>query len=361
MNSTTLGMLHVPRDDLQQFIVDIFERVGVTHGDAHTVASALIAADLEGVSSHGVGLVPLYVRRIQARSVSPTARPVIVEDHGALLTLSAQHGLGQVSSQTAVDLCGERARLHGCCVVAVRDAFHFGAAAYWATGFAARGMIGFALSNTRPLMPAPGGAQRVVGNNPLAIAFPARDAEPLVVDMAASASAMGRIRLAAKRGAPIPEGWATDAQGRPTVNAEEAIGGMLLPAAGPKGFGIAVAVEMLCAGLSGGAVAEAVRPLYDQLDEPYDCSHAFMAIDAQRLGGGAGIAATAARFATSIRTSRRAPGTERIYAPGDLERARRAAAGDGCPLTAEVHAELVQLGAQLGVHAAALESSSNQH
>jgi LDH2 family malate/lactate/ureidoglycolate dehydrogenase len=124
---------------------------------------------------------------------------------------------------------------------------------------------------------------------------------------------------------------------------------MLLPAAGPKGFGLAVAIDLLCGGLAGGAVGAAVRPLYGELDKPYDCSHAFIAIDAARLHGGAGIAPQVAGFAQTLRDSRRAPGTERIYAPGDLERARHASNGAHCPIPGDLAHKLNQLAADAGI------------
>lgn len=174
------------------------------------------------------------------------------------------------------------------------------------------------MSNTRPLMPAPGGSERLIGNNPLSFAFPASEGEPLVVDMATSSSAMGKIRNAERQGQSIPEGWATDKDGKPTTSPTEAIAGMLLPAAGPKGFGLAVLIDLLCGGISGGSIADQVQPLYGSADRAYDCAHWFMAIDAgQMLGDRAAV------LARRIRESRQAAGVERIYAPGDLEREQR--------------------------------------
>ncbi len=336
---------------LTGFIAELFVSLGAAKAQAAWLTDALVNADLEGVPSHGVTLVPMYVERVRAGSVSLNTVPTVVEDHGGLVLMSAGNSLGQVSSKLAVDLAIDRARLHGVACVTVRDAFHFGTAAYWARHFAQVGMIGFAFSNTRPLMPAPGGAERVVGNNPMAIAFPSASGEPLVVDMAMSATAMGKIRLAQAQGKTIPEGWATNVDGYPTTSPIEAINGMLLPAAGPKGFGLAVAIDLLCGALSGGGFGAAVRPLYGDLDKPYNCAHTFLTIDAQRTAGGVGIAAEVAAFAQTIRDSRKAPLTERIYAPGDLERARRAQLGERCPLPADLIEKLNQLAQQSGIDA----------
>jgi LDH2 family malate/lactate/ureidoglycolate dehydrogenase len=344
-----MAQVQVDTASLIGLVGELFAALGATKADARLLADSLVTADLEGVASHGVMLLPMYVQRVRAGSVSLSAMPTIVEDHGGLVIMTAANALGQVSSQKAVDIAVARARVHGVSVVSVRDGFHFGAAAYWTRQFAQAGMIGFALSNTRPLMPAPGGAERIVGNNPLSVAFPGEADAPLVVDMATSASAMGKIRVAASQGQPIPQGWATDADGRPTTVPQAAIEGMLLPAAGPKGFGLAIAIDLLCGALSGGGVGAAVRPLYAQLDQPYNCSHTFIAIDASKVDGGQGIEGTVGAFVRRVRNSRLAPGHDRAYAPGDLERARRQACGTACPLPAGLPEQLDALAQGAGI------------
>ena len=320
---------------------------GVPDAGAAITTDSLVSAEIEGISSHGVALLPLYIERLEAGGVSAGAVARIVEDFGGLVTMTADHGLGQVSAMAAVELAQQRAAEHGLCFVSVRQAFHFGAAAFWAKRLAREGMVGMALSNTRPLMPAPGGAQRVVGNNPMAVAFPSDTGETLVVDMAMSATAMGRIRLAEGRDEPIPLGWATDAQGTPTTSAADAIKGMLLPAAGPKGFGLAVVIDLLCGALSAGSVGAAVKPLYGNASEHYDCSHAFLAIDANRVNAGKGVGAAVALFADAIRESTKALGTMQIFAPGDLERAQRSVREHRCPLPSALIEQLNTLAARV--------------
>src|SRR5262249_51465839 len=158
--------------------------------------------------------------------------------------------------------------------------FHFGTAGRYARMIAEHNCVGIVLSNTRPLMPAPGGAEAMVGNNPIAIALPSAGEFPVETDIALSATAMGKIRLAAAAGQRIPRCWAGEAEGRPTADAATAIKGMLLPAAGPKGFGLAFVIDLLCGGLSDGAVGADVRPLYGDPAEPYRCAHFFLAIHA---------------------------------------------------------------------------------
>lgn len=342
-------MTHASPAALRALVADIFAAVGLAKQDAALVAEALVEADLEGTASHGVMLLPMYIERMRAGSVSLHSEAAIVNDGGSTVVLDARNALGQLTSAQAVRIAAERAAAHGIAAVAVRNAFHFGTAGRWAQQLAERGCIGVVMCNTRPLMPAPGGAERVVGNNPLAIAMPTAGEPPVVLDMALSASAMGKIRLADSAGQPIPEGWAADTQGRPTTDAAEAIKGMLLAAAGPKGFGLAFMIDLFCGGLSSGAIGDAVRPLYGSAAEPYGCAHFFLALDVNRFRPAGEFGDAVAGLAQRVRTSARAPGVEQLYSPGEPARVAREANADRCPVAADTAQKLSQLAASLGV------------
>jgi len=330
-------------------VAGIFARLGLTADAASRVAMALVEADLEGLPSHGVMLVPMYANRLRSGSVSLASDATVVSDRGACVVLDAGNMLGQLSADQAVVLAGERARRHGLGAVAVRNAFHFGAAGPYARALAKAGCVSIVMSNTRPLMPAPGGAQSVVGNNPLAIALPGADEIPVELDMAMSASAMGRIRIAAANGTPIPAGWATDASGQPTTDALAALEGMLLPAAGPKGFGLAFMVDLLCGGLSDGATGAQVRPLYGDAAQPYNCAHFFLALDVAHFRDVDAFARTVSDDAARVRNSPPAPGTGRVYSPGELNWAKRRENGAACPVEPETLAAIVDLARSLSV------------
>jgi LDH2 family malate/lactate/ureidoglycolate dehydrogenase len=344
--------------DLAAFAAAVLAKLGVPAEGARVTADALVAADLEGVGSHGVMLLPLYAERLLAGSVAKAGAGTVAHDGGSAVVIDAGNALGQVTSRQAVDLLRSRAPRHGLASVAVRNGFHFGAAGYWARLLADAGLVGIAMCNTRPLMPPPGGAERLVGNNPLAMAMPSEGGEPLVLDMALSASAMGKIRLAASAGRAIPEGWAVDADGRPTTDPAAAIKGMLLPAAGPKGFGLAMMIDLLCGGLSGGAIGGEVKPLYGDAAVPYGCAHLFVAIDPARFGVDGDLARRVAGFAEAVRGSRPAAGVERVHAPGDVEQLRRRANGTACPIPPDVLQQLVACGAKVGVDAGPLAQAS---
>ncbi|MFF1816572.1 Ldh family oxidoreductase [Kribbella sp. NPDC058245] len=309
---------------LEATVSAVFSAVGFEPDDAASIAVALVEADLRGVSSHGVMLVPMYVDRLNAGGVTRERELDVLSDAGAALVVDARGGMGQLSSPQAMGQAIERAGRYGIGLVSVRNAHHFGAASRWAMQAAQAGCIGIAMSNTTPLMPAPGGAERIVGNNPLAIAVPTASGVEIVLDMALSAVALGKIRLAASAGRPIPDTWATDPSGTPTTDPEEAVLGMLLPAAGHKGFGLALMIDVLTGVLSGGGWGDQVRPLYREPDQPNDCAHLFLAIDPELLGGAESFRRRSSGLAARVRGSATAPGVDRLYLPGEIEAERAA-------------------------------------
>jgi LDH2 family malate/lactate/ureidoglycolate dehydrogenase len=330
-------------------VADIFAAVGIAAADAQVVAADLVAADLEGIASHGVMLLPMYIERINKGSVSRRSAGEIVSDRGGAIVIDAANALGQLTARQAVKLAVARAQEIGLAAVGVRNAFHFGTAGRYARLMAEHNCVGVVLSNTRPLMPAPGGAEAMVGNNPIAIALPSAGDFPVETDMALSATAMGKIRLAAAAGEPIPEDWAVDAQGRPTSDPAAAIKGMLLPAAGPKGFGLAFVIDLLCGGLSDGAVGVDVRPLYGDPAEPYRCAHFFLAIHAGHFPVGDRLAERVRNQAMRVSGSRRGPGVDRVYAPGELVWATRQRSHGVCRLDAPTVKSLVETAARVGL------------
>jgi LDH2 family malate/lactate/ureidoglycolate dehydrogenase len=339
----------IDAERLASAVAGIFAAVGIRREDAEVVAADLVAADLEGVASHGVMLLPMYVDRIDKGSVSRSSAGEVVSDRGSAIVIDAGNALGQLTARQAVRLAIARAREIGLAAVSVRNGFHFGTAGRYARMMAAENCVGIVLSNTRPLMPAPGGAQALVGNNPIAIALPSAGDFPVEADMALSATAMGKIRLAAAAGQSIPADWAIDAEGRPTTDPAAAIKGMLLPAAGPKGFGLAFIIDLLCGGLSDGAVGSEVRPLYGDPAEPYRCAHFFLAIHAGHFAAGDRFAERVRDQATRVSASKRSPGVDRVYAPGELVWAARQQSGGVCRLDAQTVKSLVETAGRVGL------------
>ena len=348
MSADAAGSVAIDAQRLIAAVADIFMAVGIAAADAQVVAADLVAADLEGIASHGVMLLPMYVERINKGSVSRRSAGEVISDRGAAMVIDAGNALGQLTSRQAVRLAVARAREIGLAAVAVRNGFHFGTAGRYARMMAEQNCVGIVLSNTRPLMPAPGGAEALVGNNPIAIALPSAGEFAVEADMALSATAMGKIRLAAAAGESIPEDWAVDSQGLPTTDPAAAIKGMLLPAAGPKGFGLAFVIDLLCGGLSDGAVGAEVRPLYGDAADPYRCSHFFLAIHAGHFPVGDRFAERVRDQAARVSRSKRGPGLERVYAPGELVWATRQASKGVCRLDAPTMRSLRDTAARVG-------------
>lgn len=339
----------IPATRLIRALTAVFAACGVLEEDAAVVADDLVAADIEGVASHGVMLVPMYVERLKAGSVSPASKGKVVSDRSAAVVIDACDVLGQLTARQAVEIAVDRAGTFGVATVAVRNAFHFGTAGRYARMMADRGMVGIVMSNTRPLMPAPGGAQALTGNNPLAIAVPGGGEFHPEIDMALSAVAMGKIRNAASAGKPIPEGWAVDKDGAATTDPKEAIAGMLLPAAGPKGYGLAFIIDLLVGGLSGGAIGAEVNALYGDPATPYRCSNLFMAVDVRHFADDGSFERRAHAETLRVSRSRRAPGIDRVFAPGELAYAARSKSNGAVVVAPSAWTSLVETGSALGV------------
>jgi LDH2 family malate/lactate/ureidoglycolate dehydrogenase len=343
------GPATIPAKQLAAFVARLFVATGLSASAADKVANGLVDADLEGLASHGVMLADMYIERLQGNSVSKETAAAIVSERQSAVVLDAGHALGQLTGEQAMSLAIDKARQFAAGIVAVRHGFHFGAAGRYARQAANAGCVGIAMCNTRPLMPAPGGAERVVGNNPLAIAVPTDGEIPIVLDMATSEAAMGKIRMAEKADEPIPPTWAVTAQGLATTNPTEAIVGMLLPSGGPKGFGLSFLIDLLCGLLSQGASGAQVRPLYGDFSVPYDCSHLFVAIDVAHFCDLDWFRAQAASAAKHVRNGKRAPGVTQLFTPGEPEWQRRNRSGGQVLVEPAVAAMLQRYAESLGV------------
>lgn len=292
----------------------------VPRPDAELVAESLIDAELEGQAAHGLIRFPFLFDRLGAGLINPRPSMRLTGERAAAAVLDADNGLGPVAGVRAVQAATERAHALGAGVVAVRRSNHLGSLGFYLRRFTASGVIGLAFSNTPPAMSPPGGRTPYLGTNPIAAGFPT-SGEPVIVDMATSQVARGRILSAARMGEPIPEGWAMDAEGQPTTDPEAAIGGSLLPLGGDKGFALAVLVEVLSGVLPVAAVGPEVQGTFLESDRESNVGHCFVAIDPGAMAPG-----FAGRMDSLTSDIRRLGGR----APGDrrhAERARRAEVG----------------------------------
>lgn len=337
-------LLRLPKAIAEDHMARLFELAGAAPDIARAVALALVEAELEGSPSHGLLQAPVYIRRLLAGTISGTARLKEVHRSGAISVHDAGLALGHAAAGELAAIAVRDALEFGMAAAAVRSGIHFGVAGRYARSMAERGMLGIVMCNTTAMMPPPGGRRPVVGNNPLAIAVPCAGQPPIVFDMAMSAAAMGRIRQAAEQGQPIPAGWAADRDGNDTTDPRVALAGFLLPAAGAKGFGLALMVDLLCA-LAGGSCGTELRRLHGPVNEKADCSWLFLALDPNRFGLATGYAERVAELASEVRGA--APDPSRAL-PGDRRRAAVAGSGDEIRLPASIAASLEALSIELG-------------
>lgn len=317
----------MPRLDperITEFAAGALSRFGVPDNDARLVAETLIEAELQGQSSHGLMRLPLLLRRLDAGWINPRPRLRVAGGRSAAALLDGDNGLGAVVGARAAEVAVERAQAYGVGVVAARHSNHLGALGFYVRRICGQGMAGLAFSNSAPAMAPPGGRRAYLGTNPIAAAFPT-SGEPVVVDMATSQVARGRILNAARATEPIPEGWAVDAKGRPTTDPQAAIQGSLTPLGGDKGFALALVVEALSGVLPGAAMGPEVGGTYVAAEKLSDVGHCFVALDPEAFAPG--FAERMDRLATGVKEfGGRVPGERRL-----AERARRRAGGLDVP------------------------------
>ena len=334
-------------DVLQRFCIEALVRVGVPGDHARIVAESLVEANLRGVDSHGVILLPRYVKRIELGLMKPDVVPKVVRDTGAVAVMDGDNGLGQVIAIKAMEMSIGKAREYGIGAVGIRNSNHFGMAAYIAMQALGSDMIALVLSNAAPSIAPWGGTQPLLGTNPLAISVPT-DRDPIVLDMALAVAARGRIRSAAREGKSIPEGWAFDEHGKPTTDAEQALKGSVFPIAGPKGYALALMVDVLSGVLTGSFFADSISSVHDTGVG----THVGHFIEAIRIESFMPVREFKARMAEMRQKIRGCPlteGVDKIYLPGEIEfdqeKERKKL---GIPLTAPVWRQLVALAEELG-------------
>jgi (2R)-3-sulfolactate dehydrogenase (NADP+) len=271
--------------ELERLMQRALRASGATAPMAAATARALAAAELEGLASHGASRIPQYCGHLRNGRATGSAVPVVVRDSRAACVVDACGGLAFHACELAGAEAIRRAREFGVALVAVANSNHFGVAAHHVEPIARAGLVGIAMGNSPAAMPAWGGKRALFGTNPVAAAFPRRDAPPLSIDLSLSAVARGRIMVAARKGEPIPEGWALDAQGRPTTDARAALEGSMLPAGGVKGAMLALIVELLVCALSGAAFGFESDSFFTEEGRATRIGQALLAIDPRALAG----------------------------------------------------------------------------
>jgi LDH2 family malate/lactate/ureidoglycolate dehydrogenase len=336
-------------DRLTDFAMAVLEAEGVPAADAALVARCLVQAQLWGHPSHGMLRLSWYVARIRSGVVDPGAKPETVVDLGAVAVLDGREGLGHVLTAHAASEAVRRAREHGVGVVAVRNSNHFGMAAHFTRMVAEQGCVGIVTTNGSPAMAPWGGKEKAVGANPWSIAAPAGRHGVTVMDIANVNAARGKIYAARERGASIPEGWALDADGRPTTDPAAALAGVILPMGGHKGYAISFMMDVLSGVLTGSSFATGVSGP-QQAERRSGCGHLVLALDVAALGDPAEFGTRMERLIAEMKAVPLADGFQEIFFPGELEdRSKARLEREGIELPDKTVEALEQLAAETGV------------
>ena len=303
-------------ENMRQVVLETLGKVGVSKADSWIIWDTILFANRRGVATHGVGRLPLYIHKVASGHLNPKNEIEVLADNSAYALLNAHNGFGQVVAYSATKIAIEKAKEYGIAVVGVRNSNNFGTAGYFGDLAAREGCAAMVFANAAPAIAPTGGNKTIFGTNPLCFAFPGIDEyAPILLDMATTIVARGKIRLAAKNGERIPMDWALGPDGNPTDNPKVALLGSLLPIGGYKGYGLSMFVDILAGLLTGSHYAGSVKNL-SKMDEDSGNGHLFVVIDVDKFMNDDEMRKRISHFYAAVK----ACGEEgRVFMPGEIE------------------------------------------
>jgi LDH2 family malate/lactate/ureidoglycolate dehydrogenase len=338
-----MGERRIAVETLERTAAAVLGASGMPPEDAALVADTLVCADLWGHRSHGVMRLPWYVARLRAGIMRSRTRVELVVDAGAVAVLDGHDGVGQVIAAASTREAVDRARAHGVAAVSARNSNHVGCLGYFTRSAARQGCVALYASNASPAMAPWGGRDKRVGTNPWSIAAPVGDAGVMMMDIANTAVARGKIYDAQQRGVKIPADWALDEDGQPTTDPERALAGLLLPMGRHKGYAIAVMIDVLAGVLSGSQTGSDVAGPF-QTERPGGNGQLFIALDVGKFLEPNAFAARMEQLIADVKEARPADGFSAIDVPGEPEERNAARARlEGVTLPERTIAELQRL------------------
>ena len=345
--------IRVPVAQLSRYITTAMQALGLPDADAATVGHLMAQADLQGSDGHGVIRLPQYSRRILAGGVNVKPNIQVVQERAAMALIDGDNGMGHLVMQQATELAIQKARTCGIAWVGSRFSNHAGPASLYARMPLAHDMLGlyFAVGNANHLPPW-GGLDMLLSTNPIAVAIPTSEEAPIVLDMATTVAAYGKVKAKAQRGEMMPEGWMIDRHGQPLLDPKRSEEGFLMPIGGYKGYGLSLVVGILAGTLNGAAMGRAVIDFNHDDHSVTNTGQAIAVIDPSAFGDVAEFKARVDQLARELRGSDRMPGVDRIWLPGEQSEAKRVAyARDGIPIAPALLTQLNTVSAQLKVPA----------
>jgi LDH2 family malate/lactate/ureidoglycolate dehydrogenase len=308
---------------LRYFIAMAFEAVGMPAADARAVAGLMAEADLQGSDGHGVIRLPQYLKRIRAGGVNLHPEIRVERERAGMALLNGDNAMGHLVMKRAAELAMDKAREAGVAWVGAQWSNHAGPASLYVRMMLPRDMVGlyFAVGNANHLPPW-GGLEMLLSTNPIAMAIPAAEEPPIVLDMATTVTAYGKVKAKAARGEMMPEGWMVDREGKPLTDPKRAAEGVLLPIGGYKGYGLALVVGLLAGTLNGAAMGRDVVDFNADAATATNTGQAVVAIDPSAFGDVGAFKAAVDKVIRDLRASERMPGVERILMPGEQSNAK---------------------------------------
>ncbi|MCC2033224.1 Ldh family oxidoreductase [Microbacterium allomyrinae] len=330
---------------LEGFIRDIFQAAGVSPADAAAAAPSFVWASLRGVDSHGISRVPRYVEMFGSGVANPTPDITVADTAPGVAVVDADFAPGPVALTRAADIGIEKAKAQGVAIVSVRNTVHTGAIGYYVSRIADAGLVGIGIAAGSPMMSYEGAVGASVATSPLAVAVPGTGAHaPVLLDMASSLIALGKIAQYKREGKPLPEGAATTADGTPTTDPE--LAKIPTPLGGPKGSGLSLVFELLTSVL----VAAPILTSYHAGQKKHRQNATLIVIDPSAFGSAEEFAANVDATIDTIHGLPKAEGVDRILVPGERSAETLAARSDaGIPVGDKLWAELVEAAGTLGV------------
>jgi LDH2 family malate/lactate/ureidoglycolate dehydrogenase len=340
----------IPHQSLACFSQALLEAVGIAPENARLVADSVVSANLRGVDSHGVQLLPPYIERILAGDIDIHAAGHVVSENGSALVYDGENGIGHVVAAACCDHAIRLAHANGFSMVVARESSHFGTAAYWAERLSSAGFIGLVMCTASPSIAPWQSKEKKFGTNPICMSVPSEESGGWLLDMATTTVSRGRIAKAVIAGdATIPPGWAMDKEGRPTTSPEVGLNGLAMPLGGYKGSGLAVMVEILCAVLSGGGMLTDAGGIWVP-GKPLRVNQMFAAIDVARFMPLEQFQQRMERLVQELKSAAPAEGYDEVLVAGDPEwRCERERLSSGVPVEAGVWKKLSALAQQFSV------------
>jgi L-2-hydroxycarboxylate dehydrogenase (NAD+) len=341
----------IPAARICRFLATALERLGLPAGDAATVAQLMTDAEVQGSDGHGVIRLVPYARRIRAGGINLNPDIRVVKEKAAMALIDGDNGMGHLVMKKATELAIAKARQCGVAWVGSRLSNHAGPASLYARMALAHDMVGmyFAVGNANHLPPW-GGLDMLLSTNPIAVAVPAGEEPPVVLDMATTVAAYGKVKAKAQRGEQMPVGWMIDRQGQPLTDPRRAEEGFLMPIGGYKGYGLAMIVGLLAGTLNGAAMGSEVIDFNHDDTTVTNTGQAILVIDPDAFGELDAFKARVDKLVRELRASDRMPGVDRIWMPGEQSHAKRIAnERDGLALPAALRTQLDHFARELDI------------